>query len=461
MKRLFLSFSICMLFSSADAQVFYNNGAAITVTGGSTLFVAGTAVNGAGSITNSGTLNVTGNFTNNAVLASSAGNTLKFTGTAAQTVAGSNPVNAKDILINNAAGVILSTPLRADGAVTFTSGNITAASTAAPLVFTANGSVNGSPSDASHVNGYVVKEGTGSFDFPVGDALKYQKITVALTSNTAGMTAKYYAADAGAGTFTPSGTETTPLASYNTKEYWDLVPSGTAAGTVTVYWDGYKDGFENPVNQRRVAHKTGITWQNEGTTGSGSIATGSVTSNSINTWSPFTLGSIMKVLPLKWLGISGSLNTQGCAIVGWTVAETDVANYKVEKSSNGTDYQSIATISSRGGGEHTYNFTEPGRLLQPAFYRILQTDNNGHTAYSPVVKINAARADIKIYPTVFAEGFSIYTANAVTARLTDIQGKTIWTTKLNAGTTYIHAGWLAAGMYVISTDSGFRQQVFK
>ena len=275
MKKIIIITTICLIGKIVTAQnELYNNGGLIHINTNCIVQVNGAVINKATStITNNGTLNVTGNVTNDATLIFNDG-LLAFKGTAAQILNGTTTYNAKNVLVDNAAGVTLNSKLIADGTVTFTNGIITASATTAPLVFTTNATVTGAK-DASHVNGYVVKEGTGTFTYPVGDGTKYQPCGVNPTANATGIQVKYNSTDAGTGTFTTGGTEAAALIAYNGLEHWDITPLSTATGTVTMYWDAYKNvGIAN-VSDLKVAHKAGGNWLNEGTTGTGTVSAGS------------------------------------------------------------------------------------------------------------------------------------------------------------------------------------------
>ncbi|MBO9660769.1 MAG: T9SS type A sorting domain-containing protein, partial [Chitinophagaceae bacterium] len=204
--------------------------------------------------------------------------------------------------------------------------------------------------------------------------------------------------NAGAGTFTAGGTDPTPLVSYNPQEYWNIVPAGTATGSVTLYWDGYNDSYNNPISQRRVAHKVGVNWLNEGGTATGTTTSGSVTSNSISSWTTFSLGSISVALPLRWLSVSGIVNNQGNAVISWKVVEEGVKTYEIQKQVAGT-FVTIATINSQGNGENAYLFTESIALKESSLYRIRQVDGNGRATFSAVMQLHAP--GVKRLLTVF------------------------------------------------------------
>lgn len=466
MKKLIIITATALFAFATNAQVLYSNGATLTLKTGGTVKVNGNAQFQSGStFTNDGTITITGNVINNQTMSTANAGTLNLNGTSAQTVSGSSPYIAKDVIINNTNGVIINTPLKVDGIFNFNNGIVTAASTANAVTFTATGTVSSTNTakDASHINGYVVKEGTGIFSYPVGDGTKYQKLDVNPTANATGIRVKYNVADAGAGTFTTSGTEPVALVSYNTQEYWDITPISTATGTVTIYWDGYKDVFINPVNQRKVAHLTGSNWLNEGTIGAGTTASGSVTSNPISTWSPFALGAVTTVLPIKWLSVNGNLNNQKQTILNWQVQETNVANYFIEKSTTGRTFTIIATISSKGDGTNNYNFTDATVLSGVGYYRIKQIDRDGRSSYSTIIKLSNQQISIlEVYPNPVKDMVSISGATiGRKAILTDISGKLLQQINVTQSAFTIDMSKYNSGIYLLKTNDGVPQKIIK
>lgn len=295
MKKNQLLVGLLFLATGLQAQVLTNNGQILQVKSGGIMQINGAFTNKTGStFANDGTVNATGNIQNDQTMTSYYTGTLNVNGTSAQTISGSKALYVKNVNFNNTAGITLSNEVKADGTVSFTNGLITATTSTAPLTYTANASTSSTAvaTDANHVNGYVVKEGTGLFTYPVGDATKYQKVEVNPTANATGIKVRYYPSDAGTGTFTTTGSETTALNTYNSKEYWDILPNSTATGTVTLYYDAYLPASITDVTTLRVAHKNGGNWLNEGGTATGTTTAGNITSNAVSTWSPFTLGSI-------------------------------------------------------------------------------------------------------------------------------------------------------------------------
>ncbi|MCX6316866.1 MAG: T9SS type A sorting domain-containing protein [Bacteroidetes bacterium] len=463
MKKTILILAVFLFMKTVSAQnELYSNGTTLQINPSCIVQVNGAMVIKTGStLTNNGTITVTGNMTNEVAGAFNSG-TLEFKGSTAQTLSGTATYSAKNVLINNAAGVTLNTRLSVDGVCTFTNGIVTASTPATPLLFTATGFHTGA-ADASHVNGYVVKEGTGTFTYPVGNGIRYQKTDVNLTANGTGMQVRYNAGNAGTGTFTAGGSEPTQLVSYNTNEYWDITPLSSATGTVTIFWDGYRDSYPNMLSNRKVAHKTGGTWLNEGTAATGSIAAGSVTSNSISTWSPFALGSIGTVLPLQWLAMSGAINSNKQAVLCFKVQESNVAGYMIEKSSDGRNFTSIATISSKGNGENAYQFTDAVALIGKQYYRIRQTDQDGRYSYSSIITLsNQHIITLAVYPNPAHDLLTISGAIAGTQiTLTDISGRVLQQMNVTQQVFTLDISRYSNGVYLLTTSDGMRQRIVK
>lgn len=467
MKRTLLITITLLTVTCTNAQnELYNNGAGLYLSAGAAVQVNGSFTNtGTANFQNYGTLALTGNTTNNQTLSAYTGK-LIFNGNTPQTLSGTKDMLTKDLEINNAAGAILNAKLQVDGTATFINGIITATVTAAPLWFTAT-AIHTGVTDAAHVNGYVVKEGTGNFTYPVGDGARYQRVEVNATVNGSGIQVKYDPADAGAAPFGTIGAWPTPLLYYNTKEYWDISPLSTATGNVTVYWDDYNNVGITSTAHLVVAHKRSGYWLNEGATSiSGTITSGSVTSASVNTWSPFTLGSIssLSTLPVTWLKVSGSLNANKQAVISWLVSEWNMAVYQVEKSNDAYHFEPIGQINGRGDGSNHYSYTAVGQLTASNYYRIKQTDANGYYTYSPIIRIQMATVinnEINVYPVPFSTGFTVTSNKAQKASLVNARGQVLQQVQLSAGATYIPVPELFSGVYYLITENGQLQKLVK
>ncbi len=445
------------------AQVLYHNNAGITVTAGGSITVKGDVKNASGTITNLGTLTISGNTENNGTLTTPAGSTLKLTGTTRQVLSGSSAINANNIELNNAAGITLNTPLNVSGAMTFTAGVITDTLAAAPVVFAAGATIANTPTNASHIDGFVRKLGTGAFVFPTGNATNYQPVGLNLSANASGVTARYFAADAGTAPFGTGGSSAVPLVAYNKNEYWDVVPVSTATGTVTIYFDGYNNQGIGNTADLRVAHKSGGQYLNEGGTPTGTVAGGSVTGNSISSFSPFTLGSVSAAspLPVQLLAFSGTLAGSANALRWQVAAQAEGTLFQVQRSADGAAFQDI------GAATTATTFLDVNPLPVVSYYRLQLRAAGGESSFSQTVALRRSPAGegvVTVYPQPVSSELTLKTEgtalDGTTATILNVQGQVVATVQLAGKNTLDVRAW-PAGVYAIRFADGSTATIVK
>ncbi len=401
MKRIIYIICFINFVNSLFAQdEIYNNGSVLHVNNGATILVNGSLTFAAGSdLTNNGTISITENLINHQTMLLFNTGTFKFVGSSSQLFSGTLPFLTKHLVINNAAGVTLNNTFKVDGDADFTNGIVGASNNSFPLWFTENGT-HSNTSNISHVNGYVVKEGLGNFVYPVGNGIRYQQTDINLSTNASGMQVKYNPLNAGGGNgFTNAGTESTPLVSYNKLEYWEIAPLSTATGSVTIYWDDYLNESISNISDLKVAHRIGLDWVNEGTSGTGTILSGSVTSNSLSSWSPFTLGSTAVILPIKLLQFNAFVNGND-AVLNWKIAQAENGvKYELLRS---TDSRNFNLVNLQNGNNivKDFNFIDASLISGTYYYKLKVTDKQGTITYSniAIVRIGKGSDKLFIYP---------------------------------------------------------------
>ena len=460
----------------------YINGATFTNNG--FLTVKGDMIINAGSnFTSRNSFEITGDFTNDQTSPLviepllGTGSTFVFNGTSPQTLKGTATCVIFDVNINNPAGLTLTTSLKATNSCYLQDGIVTALQPTAPLILGDNAFVitpNGIAEDNNHVNGYVTKEG-GVFgtptEFPVGNATKARPIVVTFTANASGFTARYMDGDAGPAPFTANGSEATPLYAYNHAEYWDLTPTSTATGTVKVYYDNINNTGIASTADLRVAHKINGEWRNEGASAvTGTPANGTVTSNPISTWSPFTLGSISanSPLPIRLLSFSGNAEANRNRLAFATATEDPNTTFTLERSSPGGSFTAIATLPGKGGSASYQVYDE--KPLSPAGYYRLKIQGLGTATYSSTVIINreAGNANgngaVVLSPVPAADVLNISATAAALigtpARILDAQGRETARFTLQAAQQIDVRQW-AAGLYLLHLADGSSLRISK
>lgn len=110
------------------------------------------------------------------------------------------------------------------------------------------------------------------------------------------------------------------------------------------------------------------------------------------------------ILPLTLLNFEGS-RQGGYNLLKWkTTAELNTDRFEVERSTNGTLFDKIGTVSaSNTGGNHLYNFMDnlSGLALTARYYyRLKMLDRNGSFTYSNVVVLGSdpGLTKMKIFP---------------------------------------------------------------
>lgn len=223
-------------------------------------------------------------------------------------------------------------------------------------------------------------------------------------------------------------------------EYWilDRLPvNSTAATSVTLTWDGNSCPAIPQVTDTRVAHFDLVTWQDEGNGGNtGTTAAGTVVSAApVTYFSPFTIGLVPTTpLPIEMLRFDGSC-TGNIVLLKWSTAtETDNDFFTIERSVNGSAFSAIGNLDGAGNSTHVLNyyFDDTDPFAGTNYYRIKQTDHNGHYSYSKIIVVDAKDCEnknLQLVNTFFnADDLEIdyrYAAGPVTIEIYNAEGRLV------------------------------------
>jgi Secretion system C-terminal sorting domain len=470
-----LLLSLIIGIKQTSAQ-FYNVGSEVTIQAGATVTVEGNFFNTAGSnFKNSGTIEIKNQLTNDQVMTGFYTGNWILNGSGTQKISGNEAIWMYSLSLNNPGGFLLQNSILIGKQVDFNNGIMTAGLPSNIVYFTKNGQIGlPLPTDASHINGAVVKEGENqTFKYPVGNGIKYQPIQVAFedNGNELGLLAKYNVGDAGLAVFGTSGTDATPLNFYNSKEYWDLTPinGGITKGRVTVFWDGYNDGITDDASLRRVAHLLPSTgkWENEGTNaGVGTTLVGSVQSNSVSAWSPFTLGTIAgNPLPITLISFSGKKVNNFNQLNWATSQEINASHFEIERSVDAKMFEKIGSLIANKS--ENYQFIDSQHLKSSIqhliYYRLKLVDLDGKYDYTKIINIENSHDNQivgQFYPNPAISDFSNIDINTKdiaewTIATIDATGRILKTEKrfLKKGLNVLQISNLAKGINLISFEN--------
>jgi hypothetical protein len=342
---------------------------------------------------------------------------ISFTGSAAQTIGGSQAAGTtfRNITFaNTAGGITLTKPTTVTANVTFTNGVITSTATNV-LIFNNDATSSLLASNAtttSYVSGPVRKVGNDAFVFPIGGATGFVPLSISAPDNNAdAFTAQYIRAVPTEKTdITAAG-----INNISTCDYWDLAETNDAgtANTInaTFYWNANNpcNGAGNYVTDAtkiKAVHYTGGSWSAASTgVGAGSAAAGSVIFAGLTTFSPFALGSITdedNPLPVVF-GDVKAYEKNGSVHVEWSnLTEKDVAEYAIERSANGKDFTAIAKQwpTSNQNDKATYTGFDAVPATGANYYRIKAVETTGKIVYSKILSVNLGKANfgLQLYP---------------------------------------------------------------
>ncbi len=172
------------------------------------------------------------------------------------------------------------------------------------------------------------------------------------------------------------------------------------------------------------------------------------------------------ILPLRWLSIEGNLNNQKQAVLRWIVQESNVSNYEVQKSVDNVQWNTMATINSKGTGSNDYAFTDNTPLQTTTYFRIKQTDVDGRLGYSTIVKLNFNKSafSVNVYPNPVKDMINISVGTNLintTVRLYNATSKLVQTKLLTTGFSQISLQNYPTGIYLLKFDNGETQTIIK
>ncbi len=270
--------------------------------------------------------------------------------------------------------------------------------------------------------------------------------------------------EAGNGTI-PYGSNVDMTPGKRTRKVWKITPSQnntSATYKVKLYISNTELGGETPAGLK-IIKSTAATTAAFALANTTSEAT-TVVTDAGNGWhtyeatfggfSFFFLGGNNVVVPAKWLAYQAHLNTTQNPVITWTVQESDVEKYEIQWSSNGVDFTTIGTVTSRGNGDNSYTFVHSTQLVNIAYYKIKQIGLN-NTAYTGVMKLNANKSKfVEAYPNPSFGNLMVRSSSVGNIVVSNTAGKVVLKAKIVNGIINLDVNKLSAGVYIIHNDFG-------
>ncbi|MBK7651025.1 MAG: hypothetical protein IPJ20_10145 [Flammeovirgaceae bacterium] len=340
--------------------------------------------------------------------------TITFTGSNAQNVNKSGTASPvfRRLLMNKASNAVtLTTDVSVTTNATFTAGVLNTTTT--DILTFVNGSTSTGGSNASHIDGPVLKIGNAAFSFPTGDAGIFRPISIsAPANNTHAFRAEYFkAAQAFGGPATyPAG-----ILTVSSCEYWVLDRTvGASNVNVTLSWNSpdCTGAYITNLPNLRVMRWDGVSsWVNHGNGGTTGNATAGtlITSAPITSFSPITLGSttIDNPLPIELISFIAQVLNENVKLNWITASELNNDFFTVQRSADGMEFESIMKIKGAGttSASTSYEYMDVTPIQNISYYRLKQTDFDKKSSYSKVLVVNVLLSgELSMYPNPVSVG---------------------------------------------------------
>jgi hypothetical protein len=446
------------LASQAQATLT-NDGGTLTVQPGTTLYVAGALQNNASAtLTNAGTVQLTGDLRNAGTLASTG--TLLFSGTANQTFAPGTASVATLVLNNTGTSnrtLALPADLTVGTALTLQSGLLRTAPSAT-LTLTDGATLSGE-GPGQYVQGNLrITRGAGSgvLDFGHGATLDRTGLGSVTITRTAGLLTNDLS----------RGVNFNNSALQGIDRIWTVVPeiAPRAPVPVTLQWLADDDNGLTSFAQAQAwrADLGTAAWAAAGTQQATTVS-GSTRSFSFSTVAlgRLTVSNTANPLPVDLVRFTAEpLGLD--ALLKWTTAsEKNNAYFDVEASADGRTFRPIGRVAGQGTTTqaHAYQLVDPAIVHYGAsrvYYRLRQVDLNGMAAYSPVRAVAVGQSVLALFPNPTTGAATLIgTAPGAAVTVFDAVGRLVLSATADATGTAPLAlpEGLAAGVYVVRTGT--------
>jgi len=221
----------------------------------------------------------------------------------------------------------------------------------------------------------------------------------------------FMGADAGYTFFTISTATPTNTSSYANKGTIDNMPGGVTVGSS--YGEGsiaYSNGkfvataIDAATYQAYLVYSSnGTTWTTTALTDKSTIGDMMVDNGKfrlVGTGDQKLTVEYLSGLPVTLTSVQAYQQNTGIAVEWHTQSETDILQYEVERSANGTSFSKINTTASRPGTSNRYNCFDQSPVTGANYYRIKTIGIHGEVKYSTIVlvKLNSKGSSLEVYP---------------------------------------------------------------
>jgi len=484
--RISIWFIFLGAFKTSHAQLMTNNDINITIQSGVQLTIKGDIKNQNSTvIENNGIICLSGNWQNDAVtncFGTSQG-TVILNGTN-QSISGTSTTAFNSLVLQGSGTTTLFSSISCGGNYVSPAGILDIGNTVLDLNSKAIEIKNNAVNAIGSATGYIISEDTdnsakivwsinsalGQHTIPFGN-LTGTKIPLVfnLTAGNAGdVTFSTYATNANNLPLPLSPTLVTHVRnnsgidnSANTVDrFWQIDATGSPTASLTFSYassENAANGNSNMVAQRWVNPALGWALPSPGQTYPNAQ---SVLVSNVTDFGPWAISNIFSPLPIDLISFTAKPVDNEKVICDWaTAAEQSNDYFNVERSKNGSDFNSIGIVDGSGTSNQTqqYMFIDNNPYTGISYYRLKQTDFNGNVSYSAVRKVSMKDDDfnIVVYPNPVIDFVTVTFSKNHNAQIaiTDLTGKVIKQVQSDSEQIQLDFTNLNSGSYFIVADS--------
>jgi hypothetical protein len=182
-------------------------------------------------------------------------------------------------------------------------------------------------------------------------------------------------------------------------------------------------------------------------------------------FSGFFLKTQASALPLTLLSFTGS-RYNGYNTMKWVTAdEVNTKYFALERSTDGSTFTHIATISANGYGNGSYSYKDYINFSGKMYYRLKMVDADEKYTYSSVIiLINNGNSSVSLYPNPARDEVTINAGNDLLntkADLYDANGRLLQTFVITSIPQTTNIQHLANGLYIIKFANGASVKLVK
>jgi hypothetical protein len=414
--------------------------------------------NGTLVVKNTATISVWGSLNNLGTINCATG-AVNISGSGSDSISG-NPILARHLAMNKfgTGDMIFKSDITIDSFLSLNNGIIYSPAASNLVIRDNAGSSEGS--HQSHVDGFMTKIGDDAFIFPLGDIGYWARLGISAPSTTtdAFVANRVYAP------YVNLSNKQNPLKAVSSYEHWNLSrTAGLSAVQVTLFWEDNVVSSISAVSDTDlvVAHWTGSAWVSEAQDSrTGNLNRGSITSQLVSSFSPFTFGATtsLTALPIELLDFKARKQDGSVKIIWTTISETQNAHFIVEKSIDGQSWKELGRLkgSIQTSQLTNYEMYDHAPAAGMQYYRLKQVDMDGGHAYSKIEAVNFGQQEnlVNIYPNpasgILNVDLGSNDAADVSLILYNSMGQEVYSVRNAEGTSFsINLSEFGPGIYLL------------